>query len=370
MAQSKLNSINYTFKMLYIIAIIMIIDGHIGQIDYLDLNGLLKYQNYHIALFCFTSGYFLNLHKTPKDYIISKLKRLILPLYIWNFIYGILCFLLNKYFDFNIGGNLSLYNLMYAPLVDGHQFIYNMASWFLIPLFLLQIISYTILKPITFYNQKILSTIFFISILILSTIILPNATEHNAKRDIMLLVYRTFYFFPSFAFGFLYRNLLEKYDTLNTPLYLFIILSLYTIIYSIFPNINHTPSWLNDIQAPILAVYALSFIAILFWLRIAKTLSFLVKQSKTLSIISNNTFDIMMHHFIGFMLIKAIISPFFADFNTHQFHHNIWYHYFPIAENLTQWIYIAITLVITLLIGFTTKRFYDIIKKVLGSKLL
>ena len=39
-----------TFKMLYVLAIIMIVDGHVGSSDYLDFNGLLRYQNYHIAL--------------------------------------------------------------------------------------------------------------------------------------------------------------------------------------------------------------------------------------------------------------------------------------------------------------------------------
>jgi hypothetical protein len=343
----------------------MIVDGHIGSIDYLDLHQLLKYQNYHIALFCFTSGYFLNLTKSPKDYVISKIKHLIIPLYIWNFIYGLICLLLNKYFDFNIGEDFNLYNLLYAPLVDGHQFIYNMASWFLVPLFLLQVISYLILKPCNINKIKITSLIFFFSILTLSTIILPFSFEHQGKRDIMLLIYRTFYFFPSFALGFLYRHLLEKYDTLNTPSYLFITLSLYTIIYTLFPNINHTPSWLNDIYAPSLAIYSLSFLAILFWLRVAKVFSPLVKKSQTLTIISNHTFDIMMHHFIGFMFIKSIFSLFFADFNHYQFHHNIWYNYFPISENSTQWVIVTITIVITLLIGFTTRRFYDILKKVI-----
>ena len=34
-----------TFKMLYVLAIIMIVDGHVGSSDYLDFNGLLRYQN-------------------------------------------------------------------------------------------------------------------------------------------------------------------------------------------------------------------------------------------------------------------------------------------------------------------------------------
>ena len=47
--------------MLYLIAIFMVIDGHIGSINYLNLHGFIPYQNFHISLFTFASGYFLNL---------------------------------------------------------------------------------------------------------------------------------------------------------------------------------------------------------------------------------------------------------------------------------------------------------------------
>ena len=358
------NNINYTFKMLYILAIIMVVDGHIGRFNYLDLNGLLRYQNYHLSLFIFASGYFLNLTKTPLEYLKSKINRLILPLYIWNIIYGIICFILNKYYNFSLGGNFNLYNIFVAPLTDGHQFIYNMASWFLVPLFILQILSFFILKP--FENSKSLnkiSVIFFAITVLIYCLTIPLAHQNQGERNFSLLFYRTTYFFPFFSFGLLYRKLLEKHDTLNSPLYFFIVLLAYTTLSILFPYHTHTPSWLNDIYVPPLATLFITILAILFWLRIAKILSPLVPQSKVLTTISNHTFDIMMHHFIGFMIIKGIISQFFKDFDTSQFHNNIWYNYFPYNEILTSWIYLFITIVITLLIGFTTKLFCDTIKR-------
>jgi fucose 4-O-acetylase-like acetyltransferase len=358
------NNINYTFKMLYIIAIFMVVDGHIGRYDYLSLNGLLRYQNYHLALFMFASGYFLNLTKEPLEYVKSKLYRLILPLYLWNLIYGLIAHILNNYYNVSLGSPINLYNLLIAPLTDGHQFIYNMASWFLVPLFCLQILSFFILKP--FERSKYLkqiSLIFFIISILIYCLVVPIAPQNNAQRNFSLLFFRTIYFFPSFAFGFLYKKILEKHDTLSSPIYFFTILLAYTTISILYPNHTHTPSWLNDFYAPPFATLLITIIAILFWLRIAKILAPLVKKSKTLTTISNNTFAIMMHHFIGFMIIKATISPFFKDFDHHQFHNNIWYNYFPYSESLTSWIYIFITIVISLLISFTTKQFYDTIKR-------
>ena len=66
--------------MLYVLAIIMIVDGHVGSSDYLDFNGLLRYQNYHIALFMFVSGYFLNLTRGYKEFFARKTLRLLVPL--------------------------------------------------------------------------------------------------------------------------------------------------------------------------------------------------------------------------------------------------------------------------------------------------
>ena len=70
-----------------------------------------------------------------------------MPLYLWNAAYGALCWYLNRHQGFALGGEFNLYNLLYAPLVDGHQFIYNMASWFLVPLFLVQAVGYLLLRP-------------------------------------------------------------------------------------------------------------------------------------------------------------------------------------------------------------------------------
>ena len=367
----KLNmtkSINETFKMLYIIAIIMIVDGHIGTSDYLNLNGLLRYQNYHIALFMFTSGYFLNLSRNTKEFFIKKGTHLIIPLLVWNFIYGLICWILNTYGGFQIGSQFNFYNLIIAPFTDGHQFIYNMASWFLVPLFFVQMIGFLILKPFASKQGSCPSycwLIFFIFALILGSIALNYGPENGGERNIKLTVLRTFYFMPSFAFGMLYKNLLEKYDTLNTPLYLFIVLSLISFLCYIFPGYNHIPSWLDSVFAPPLAVFAISFLCILFWLRIAKVFAPLYKKSLYLQYISDHTFDIMMHHFAGFMLIKAALSA-MPDFNRALYKTDIWYYYFLGSETLSAWTYISITIVIALLAGFTSRKISDKIKQIMG----
>lgn len=403
-----------TFKMLYVLAIIMIVDGHVGSSDYLDFNGLLRYQNYHIALFMFVSGYFLNLTRGCKEFFARKTMRLLVPLFLWNAAYGVLCWYLNRYRGFSLGGEFNLYNLLYAPLVDGHQFIYNMASWFLVPLFLVQAIGFLILRPfaapaartpcpsapaaslaasknaaLVSPSLKLPAVLFFALALALGCIALAYAPENHGARTPALTALRTLYFLPAFAFGFLYRHALQKYDTVSTPLYLFAVLAALTCLTQKFPGYNHVPSWLDAVNAPALAIYAISLLAILFWLRVARVLSPLLAKSRPLQYIADHTFDIMMHHFAGFMLAKALFLPFISaaapatsaaaasPLASHtaaadavsalaRVKSDIWYYPFPESGETSAWLYIAISIVIALTAGFTTRKIYAIISQKLS----
>lgn len=363
MIKTQATNINFTFRMLYILAIFMIVDGHIGSFDYLSLNGLFPYQNYHIALFIFVSGYFINIARSYKDFITHKFTKLIVPLYVWNFIYGLTVFYLNKYRDFNLGGDFSLYNLLYAPIIDGHQFIYNMGSWFIIPLFGVQLISFCILKPFNTDNLSVLRFIhysFFILSCFLGYAALQAAPVNFGQRNIFLTGLRIFYFLPFYSLGVLYRYQLEKYDSLNSIVYFSVIIFITIILRINFSNCDIIPAWLETVSAPADIILIIGFLAIFFWLRIARILSPLIQESAALAYISTHTFDIMMHHFVGFMLIKAALSP-LGYFNSEAFKNDIWYYHFPFNENMITPIYIFITIVIALFIGFTTRKIYSIL---------
>lgn len=356
------------FKMLYILAIFMIIDGHIGSYDYLCLNNLMPYQNYHLALFMFTSGYFLNLKDSFKDYLLRKSARLLLPLYVWNFIYGFICLGLNNFAGFDIGGAFNFQNLVIAPLTDGHQFIYNMGTWFIAPLFVIQIISFCLNKQLEKrFSRSTCAVIFFVAALVAGCTALNIAPENDGKRNLILLGLRCGYFLPVFALGFLYKNCLEKYDKLNTPTFLFIIITLLGLLEARFPYFLITPSWLNYLEAPAIAVYGITFLCVLFWVRVAKVLSPLWERSPLLQYISDHTFDIMLHQFMALMLIKASLSALpFGGFDKALFKHDIWYLPFIKSETISSLPYIFITIVIALLAGFTSRKIYTKMKQILS----
>ena len=59
MTQSSGRSENFTIRALYLIAIVLVVDGHTPFRDMLDLGGLFGYYSFHLMLFAFGSGYLL-----------------------------------------------------------------------------------------------------------------------------------------------------------------------------------------------------------------------------------------------------------------------------------------------------------------------
>ena len=50
---------NMTMRALYLIAIVLVVDGHTRFEDLFDMRGLFRYYSFHLRLFAFASGYLL-----------------------------------------------------------------------------------------------------------------------------------------------------------------------------------------------------------------------------------------------------------------------------------------------------------------------
>lgn len=128
--------VNYQFKVLYALGIIFIVAGHSGGNGGMDFwTNWFPLYSFHLGIFVFASGYFYSeqAENTIPQYIWKKIKRMVIPLYIWNVFYGVFV-LISKTQGFTIGGDFTLRNLLLTPVLTGHQFIYNLGGWFIIPL--------------------------------------------------------------------------------------------------------------------------------------------------------------------------------------------------------------------------------------------
>ena len=119
----------------------------------MDFAQWFPYEGIHLALFTFCSGYFFKdaALKRPGRYVCKKLRTLILPMYGYTIAYGLLVRLLHRW-GFQIGGKFNLHNILISPLNDGHQFVLNMAGWYIVPLFMVEILNCMI--RVIFLSEK------------------------------------------------------------------------------------------------------------------------------------------------------------------------------------------------------------------------
>lgn len=134
---------DYRFAFLYTLGSFLIVLGHVSE--YNNINILFDWFrpfSFHIALFVFCSGYFYKRKNEEnfKNFLWKKFKHLIIPTFIWNILYGLFVYLL-RYKGFNIGEEITLYNIFVSPIINGHQFDFNMCCWFVPSLFIVQIVT-------------------------------------------------------------------------------------------------------------------------------------------------------------------------------------------------------------------------------------
>ena len=349
---------NYTFVFLYAIGSILIVASHCGNGGINLFFDIFPPYAFHLGLFMFCSGYFYKSKNEDnfRGYFLKKVKRLIIPMYVWNIVYGLFV-QLTRIKGFTIGFDFTLYNVVIAPLINGHQFTYNMCFWFIPELFLIEMITCLLRKLLNKYI-KINEYIFFIFYLLLG-ILGVYLSNLGLNSGWMLLVLRTLFFFPFFGMGILYNRKLEKYDKLSNIKYFSLILTIQFIIIFILGKVpSFTPSWCIDFTDIIFLPFLVGYLGIAFWLRIAKILEPLAKSSKIINCISENALPIMAHQFFGFFVLKSIyavlskITPLFHDFNFPEFKKNIWYYYIPNNTISFYFLYLVFGIVIPILIAY------------------
>ena len=298
--------------------------------------------SFHVPLFIFVSGYFYKCahEQKPKEYIKKRLFRLLVPLYLLTFIYAALTAALHKS-GFQIGENITLYNIFLDPLFGGHAFRLNMCLWFVAPLFFVQIIDFYIRIIFKVGNSKIkniiITAIYFVVAFATVCIILKTHgtsgfVEFSSSPEI--LATRVAFFLPWYALGQLYKTVLEKYDTTQNLLYFAIVIGLQIALLCITKgNVGYVISWCWFYSGRFVP-FAATLLGIAFWLRVSKLLAPALANSKTMNYFASNTFSVMAHQFIAFMLVKAIfaalaLTGLIHDFDFSAFTSDIWYYYVP-----------------------------------------
>lgn len=356
---------NPVFVFLYAIGSILVVAGHCNNGGINLAFDLFPIYAFHLGLFMFCSGYFYKdkCEENVAKYVWKKFKRLIIPMYIWNFVYGFFV-QLTKLKGFSLGKDITAYNLFVAPIINGHQFVYNTCFWFIPSLFLVEVITCCIRKILN--KGNLINEYIFYAFYLALGVLGVYLSNKGFNKEWWLLLVRTLYFFPFYGLGILYKRKLEKFDKLNNAVYFTIVILIQLIVIFIEgKRVKFTPSWCNDFTSNLLLPFIVGYLGIAFWLRIAKILEPITKKSKIINTIADNAYSIMAHQFLGFFILKCLYAigskfiPLFSNFDWAKFKSDIWYYYCP--KNINQFLILYVVMGILVPIGIA--RILNICKK-------
>ena len=242
-------------------------------------------------------------------YVWKKIKRLLIPFYVWNFVYLLLQTIMAKMPElwrgvgYGIGNQLSLYNLLVWPWTHDQPIGFNVASWFLIALFLVEI--YNIIIEWMFSKIKLRNeTVLLILSLVISLIGIRFI--QNGSTGFLKILSRSMYCLFFFRLGHWYKACGEKRDTLNSTMYFLILFALQFLFKIKYDNL--TSGVYGGVDFEYLPVILLvPIVGIMFWLRVAKLLTPLLKEVKWLVFLGKNTMPVMIHHLFAIFLMQTVI---------------------------------------------------------------
>ena len=351
--------LNPEFLVLQCIAIIIVVIGH-GKKSGLSLFfDWFMPGTFHMPIFIFISGYFFKPQQASRiwAFIWKKVKAFILPYYVWNAVYGIFITGLHHFNIVRFGGSLSLYNFFVAPWMKGTQFSFNVGGWFVLSLFLVQVV-YVLLRRAA--DAVKLPEVGFTAILFGIGMLSVLMAYYKWNQGFLLPLVKMGFLLPFYQFGYRYKTVWEKKDKLSSVLYFGILFTLRFILLKVYHSLD-------------LAVYAGGFgyqnplvpylgamTGILFWLRIAKMLAPALKEDKAVRYIGQNTWTVMMHHPVSFFAINCgvwLLSGWLRldGFNLAKFQTDIWYYYSP-GEPRFALFYAVAGVAVPLLIKYGVER--------------
>lgn len=324
--------IDYTFKALSICGMLCVLAGHFGS-HALCFTHLYEYDTFHMPLFLFISGYFFRSENAQgiRDvfgFIKKKFLRLMVPYFIWNFVYfGIMLLLQNNpIFSFSIfTGEVTWKNFVLVPFQTGRGFAYNVAAWFVPFLFLVESLycvgRYCFVK--VFRNREFpLVVVFFL--IAYAGIRLSRLEWAGLWRiGVTRAMYGAFWY----AFAVYYREKLETIDQ-KMPALVAIAGNMLVSAFLVLRFGNDTPVlYTANFSMRAALIFLRAGLGIWFWLRICRLLAPAVARSKAALFFADHTFSVMMHQGLAGLILNGLLykSRLVSGFDVDAYRSRIWF---------------------------------------------
>jgi len=321
------------------IAILLVLIGHKGEWLFPFTLEHWPMYSYHMPLFVFISGYFFKAESTQHvgSFILKKCKHLLLPYFGWNLFYGLLMLALHKFNLVNFypqGLHLTWTNFFWQPWLDGHQYLFNLASWFVLTLFVTQVV-YVGIRKATEVCQWLTDGKILVMLLLLGSFSVFMTSNHYASENVLPL-YKLLFFLPFYHFGYLYKTKLETKDTLSDGWYFLILFVLQFCLISDPDATRFGAFRMYFVTGHSIMPFITSAIGILFWLRVSRHLAKWIGNCTAILCIGENTWSIMMHHLLVYFLINLLVVNVLPGLSEPDaFKTNFWY----TCTNIPIWIY-------------------------------
>ena len=359
---------NAAFGILSALAIIMIVAGH-ADYNILTVGELFPYYSFHVPLFMFISGYFYRLQEedTPLVYLKKKVRRLLVPYFIWNLVYGLIAWALRTWGGFTLGEPVTFKSLFIEPILHGYQYLYNFAAWFVPVLFLIEVMNLCmrlLLRKLHLCREWLI---------LAGSLLVGMSVVYFAIGGHVWGWYkmpgRILFLYPCFQMGQFYHQKLEKYDTLGNLPYFAIVIGVQVVLQLTCNGLAYSSVWCTGFANGPVIPYVTAVSGIAFWLRVAKVLTPALAKSPAVTYLGRNTYAVMMHHIMAFMLVKMVLAGvashtgFCPDFDLEQFHTNIDYIYAVGGAEAFKMIYLAAGLIMPLGLQFCLSRIAQLMRK-------
>ena len=291
------------------IAIFLVVWGHIGG-SFILLDDWFVVTSFHIPLFFFISGYLFDKNKVvdTKKHILKKVKKILLPCFLFHFIYGLIVTILKVGGYIEYGNALTMYDMFVGPLLNNTAYVFDVGAWFLPAFFIVEVI-YLFLNG---FRQKIKinDNIVLLLYLLVGFVGSYFMIKIENKSIFEFIAFRTMFFLFFYELGNYYKCKLAKIIEKTPHLIYFIILFLIQLILIQVFGIGQFPLVTNN-SGFYTKIFYLPFLTsitgILLVLRIASIVSKSMQDKRLLEYISNNTISIMMHHFIYIYLFNWVL---------------------------------------------------------------
>lgn len=331
--EQKKNEWDIQFAILQATAILLVVVGHkIGSINIMS-DWILIY-SYHVPLWFFISGYFYKPSNSfqIKKYIIKKVKNLLLPYFVVNFMYGVISTVFRNLGIIKYGKQMNFRMLFTEPWISGGQFGLNVAGWFIPALFLCEVVYAVLRKYLKMIKSEYTFLLFFLCIGLLGA----KSAYMGYRIAWELTINRLFYCLFFYSLGYFYKCKVKDMIKIHSLSLFLMVFGAQYIIVNVLKIDTYIEVWdlfLNNFESiPIVAIIT-PLPGIVFWCRAAKILVPSFQNSEVIKVISKNTWSILLHHQFVFFLINISIlavqkcTGHFGDFSIEEFQTNAWYGY-------------------------------------------